>query len=56
MLDCDKQYNDGCNIGYPDYAFKYIMNNHPLMLDSDYPYVGNTTKTDCKYDHTLGKG
>jgi len=36
LLDCDKT-DHACNGGVMDNAFKYIE-EHPLMLESDYPY------------------
>jgi len=38
-VDCDTG-DDGCDGGYPSSAFKYIIGNDGLDLESDYPYKG----------------
>ncbi|XP_052179452.1 zingipain-2-like [Diospyros lotus] len=39
LVDCDDQ-NHGCNGGFMETAFKYIINNHGLATEADYPYGG----------------
>lgn len=40
ILDCSYDYgNAGCCGGYPDYSFKYIVDNG-IVLESEYPYKG----------------
>ncbi|XP_010247627.1 PREDICTED: KDEL-tailed cysteine endopeptidase CEP2-like [Nelumbo nucifera] len=52
LVDCDKT-NYGCEGGYMDYAFEWIINNGRIDTESDYPYTGvdgtcNTTKEERK--------
>ncbi|KAH7568774.1 hypothetical protein JRO89_XS06G0048300 [Xanthoceras sorbifolium] len=52
LVDCDTT-NDGCDGGYMDYAFEWVINNGGIDKESDYPYTGldgycNTTKEETK--------
>ncbi|XP_057740852.1 low-temperature-induced cysteine proteinase-like [Arachis stenosperma] len=52
LVDCDKT-NDGCEGGYMDYAFEWVMNNGGIDTETDYPYTGvdsscNITKEENK--------
>ncbi|MQL90653.1 hypothetical protein Taro_023247, partial [Colocasia esculenta] len=38
LCDCDKTYNTGCNGGLMDYAFKWVIENHGIDTEDDYPY------------------
>lgn len=40
LIDCDKTFNDGCGGGLMDYAFKFVMDNHGIDTEDDYPYLG----------------
>jgi C1A family cysteine protease len=43
LVDCDREYDEGCAGGLMTYAFAYLQ-EHPQMLASDYPYLGMSTK------------
>lgn len=40
LIDCDKSYNSGCGGGLMDYAFQFIIDNHGIDTEADYPYQG----------------
>lgn len=39
LVDCDST-NDGCDGGYMDYAFEWVMQNGGIDSESNYPYTG----------------
>jgi cathepsin L len=55
LMDCSRAYgNQGCNGGFMNNAFKYIIYNRGIDTGASYPYQGYTTYT-CKYN-PLNKG
>lgn len=39
LVDCDTT-NEGCEGGYMDYAFEWVVSNGGVDTESDYPYTG----------------
>lgn len=39
LIDCDTNFNKGCNGGLMDHAFQFIVKNGGIHTEADYPYV-----------------
>ncbi|XP_016468788.2 senescence-specific cysteine protease SAG39-like [Nicotiana tabacum] len=53
LVDCDTRSDMGCEGGLMDDAFKFIIKNHGLTTESNYPYEGTdaTCKTGKESNH-----
>lgn len=38
LCDCDQSYNSGCGGGLMDYAYKWVIQNHGIDSEDDYPF------------------
>lgn len=38
LVDCDRTYNNGCSGGLMDYAYNWVLKNHGIDTEEDYPY------------------
>ncbi|KAL2458501.1 Senescence-specific cysteine protease SAG12 [Abeliophyllum distichum] len=53
LVDCDTKDNEGCNGGLMDYAFEFIINNHGLTTESNYPYKGIDGTCNTQASHAV---
>ncbi|KAE9586739.1 putative actinidain [Lupinus albus] len=38
LVDCDRDYNSGCEGGIMEYAYQFVIDNHGIDTEKDYPY------------------
>ncbi|KAK7351725.1 hypothetical protein VNO77_11379 [Canavalia gladiata] len=38
LIDCDTSYNSGCDGGLMSYAYQFVIGNHGIDTEEDYPY------------------
>lgn len=50
LVDCDKT-DGGCEGGYMDYAFEWVINNGGIDTESNYPYTGQDGKCNIEKVH-----
>lgn len=48
LIDCDHTYNEGCGGGLMDYAYQFVINNHGIDTEEDYPYQGRARSCNKK--------
>lgn len=48
LVDCDRSFNSGCEGGLMDYAYKFVISNHGIDTEDDYPYRGRSGS--CRKD------
>lgn len=41
LIDCDRSYNTGCNGGLMDYAYQWVIQNHGIDSEDDYPFIAS---------------
>lgn len=46
LVDCDRSYNSGCGGGLMDYAYQFVINNHGIDTEEDYPYQSRERSCD----------
>ncbi|MCD7463155.1 Senescence-specific cysteine protease sag12 [Datura stramonium] len=53
LVDCDTSLNQGCEGGFMDYAFEFIIKNHGITSEYSYPYKGinGTCKKNKLFNH-----
>ncbi|XP_074273354.1 cysteine proteinase COT44-like [Silene latifolia] len=39
LIDCDRSYDKGCDGGEMDYAYQFVIENHGIDTEEDYPYI-----------------
>ncbi|KAM7257644.1 hypothetical protein ACFE04_013385 [Oxalis oulophora] len=40
LIDCDRKYNEGCGGGLMNYAYQFVVDNHGINTEQEYPFVG----------------
>ncbi|CAN6206861.1 unnamed protein product [Urochloa humidicola] len=50
VIDCDSQDN-GCNGGYMQNAFQFVINNGGIDTEADYPFIGTDATCDANREN-----
>ena len=51
LIDCDRSYNSGCGGGLMDYAYQFVIKNHGIDTEDDYPFQGRDGS--CRKDKVI---
>lgn len=51
LIDCDRSYNSGCGGGLMDYAYQFVISNHGIDTENDYPYQARDGS--CRKDKVI---
>lgn len=51
LIDCDRSYNSGCEGGLMDYAYQFVIKNHGIDSENDYPFQGHDGS--CRKDKVI---
>lgn len=51
LVDCDRTQDVGCEGGFMDYAYDYIIANGGINSEADYPYKGVDATCDLHRVH-----
>ncbi|KAK4860368.1 hypothetical protein QYF36_022266 [Acer negundo] len=49
LIECNLSYNKGCEGGLMDYAYQFVMDNHGINTDEEYPYRAHDWECDKHY-------
>lgn len=52
VVDCDSAYNEGCEGGRVDNVYRFVIDNHGIDTDEEYPYRGYYWACHKKYVRT----
>ncbi|KAL5847725.1 hypothetical protein ACOSQ3_011249 [Xanthoceras sorbifolium] len=49
LIDCDRPHNQSCEGGFVDYAYQFVIENHGIDTEYEYPYRGQNWVCDEQY-------
>ncbi|KAK0575679.1 hypothetical protein LWI29_005092 [Acer saccharum] len=53
LIECDISHNKGCEGGFMDYAYQFVIDNHGINTEDEYPYLER--QMDCDKDFVTMK-